>query len=194
MLTEQGLPTTLADAKAAYQGKLLAEVLEGAGRRLGRSLPEGWLGEYERRRAQAFEAGLRPIPGAAELAGALLRAGVQICVASQGRLEKTRLSLSLTGLDGLFADSARFSADQVPRGKPHPDLFLFAAASMGFEPAGCVVIEDTAGGVRAARGAGMDVFGYAAETDAGVLAQEGARPVTTLLELIPVLAVADAEA
>jgi HAD superfamily hydrolase (TIGR01509 family) len=187
MLTEQGLPTTLAEAKATYQGLLLADVLAGAQQRLGHPLPNSWIDEYERRRAAGFEARLKPIPGAAELARALLDAGVQICVASQGRLEKTRRSLSLTGLDVLFGQAARFSAEQVPRGKPHPDLFLFAAARMGFAPSRCVVIEDTPSGVSAARSAGMEVFGYAAETEARELEQAGARAVARLSELIPVL-------
>jgi HAD superfamily hydrolase (TIGR01509 family) len=188
MLTEQGLPTTLAEAKAAYQGRRLEEVLRGAEERLGCALPEGWLDEYQLRRQLAFEAGLTPVPGAGELTEALLDAGHSVCVASQGRLEKTRRSLSLTGLADHFGESARFSADQVPRGKPHPDLFLFAAARMGFDPDGCVVIEDTPLGVAAARDAGMRVFGYAGETEAGVLAGAGAEVVSSLIELVPVLA------
>jgi HAD superfamily hydrolase (TIGR01509 family) len=187
MLTEQGLPTTLAGAKATYQGLLLEEVLAGAEARLGRALGAGWLGEYERRRAAVFDAELKPIPGAGELIGALVGAGQAICVASQGRLEKTRRSLLLTGLDAFFEEGARFSAEQVPRGKPHPDLFLFAAASMGFAAAQCVVIEDTPSGVKAARSAGMRVFGYAGETEPAVLEQAGAQVVSRLTELVPLI-------
>jgi HAD superfamily hydrolase (TIGR01509 family) len=183
MLTEQGLPTTLAEAKATYQGLLLREVLTSAESRLGRALPEGWLGEYERRRAAVFDAELKPILGAGELIDTLVGAGRAICVASQGRLEKTRRSLSLTGLDAFFDEAARFSAEQVPRGKPHPDLFLFAAASMGFAAADCVVIEDTPSGVIGAVSAGMRVFGYAGETEPAVLERAGARVVSSLAEL-----------
>lgn len=187
MLTEQGLPTTLPAAKAAYQGLLLEEVLAGAEARLGRALPAGWLGEYERRRAAVFDSELQPIQGAGELIGALVGAGHAICVASQGRLEKTRRSLSLTGLDAFFDEPARFSAEQVPRGKPHPDLFRFAAAGMGFAPADCVVIEDTPSGVTAARSAGMRVFGYAGETEPAVLERAGARVVSSLTDLVPLI-------
>jgi HAD superfamily hydrolase (TIGR01509 family) len=194
MLTEQGLATTLGEAKAAFQGLLLRDVLTVAEEQLGRSLPEDWLQEYERRRALAFDAGLKPVPGAAELIEALGGAGLQICVASQGRLEKTRRSLALTGLDAYFGECTRFSAYQVPRGKPHPDLFLFAAARMGFAPEVCTVVEDTPSGAAAARSAGMQVFGYAAETDAGELEQMGARTVTSLTQLVPVLTGAVREA
>ena len=77
-------------------------------------------------------------------------AGVPVCVASQGKLAKTRLTLGLAGLDRLIPSDAVFSAYSVPRGKPHPDLFLYAAEQMGADPAGCVVVEDTPLGVTAA--------------------------------------------
>ncbi len=102
-------------------------------------------------------------------------------------LEKTRRSLSLTGLDGLFEERWRFSAEQVPRGKPHPDLFLHAAATMGFTPPECVVVEDTPSGVTAARRAGMRVFGYAGETEPAVLEQAGAHVVRSLGEILPLI-------
>ena len=53
-------------------------------------------------------------------------AGVKACVASQGKVSKTDLTLSLTGLRDLFDEHELFSAHTVPRGKPHPDLLLHA--------------------------------------------------------------------
>jgi beta-phosphoglucomutase-like phosphatase (HAD superfamily) len=53
-----------------------------------------------------------------------------------------------------------FSAMQVDRGKPAPDLFLFAAAQMNTPPARCLVVEDSVPGVTAARAAGMTVLGF----------------------------------
>ena len=187
MLTEQGMSTTMAEAKATYQGMLLQEVLATAQSQLGRALPPDWLEEYQRRRAAVFDAELQPVPGARELIGELLAGGQAICVASQGRLEKTDRSLSLTGLAELIDESWRFSAEQVPRGKPHPDLFLLAARTMGFEPSECVVVEDTPSGVAAGRSAGMRVFGYAGETEAGVLELAGAEVVLSLGELVPLI-------
>jgi beta-phosphoglucomutase-like phosphatase (HAD superfamily) len=55
-----------------------------------------------------------------------------------------------------------FSADMVARGKPHPDIFLFAAAKLGVRPDECLVIEDSANGIRAAVAAGMAVVGLCA--------------------------------
>jgi HAD superfamily hydrolase (TIGR01509 family) len=182
-LTEEGLPTTLAQARRDYQGLLLAEIDSRAQAKLGRPLAEDWLERYERDRAGAFRRELRAVPGAGETVKRIRAAGVSVCVASQGKLEKTRLSLRLTKLDGLFAENALFSAYSVARGKPHPDLFLHAAAGMGAEPAGSVVIEDTPSGVAAAVSAGMRVFGYAADSDEQALRRAGAQTLLALDEL-----------
>jgi len=184
-LSAEGLPTTLAEARKAYQGLLLGEVLHDAEARLGHSLPSDWLARYERDRTEAFRRELRAVPGAAQTVAAFSAAGVEVCVASQGKLEKTRLSLELTGLRHLFDERALFSAEQVARGKPHPDLFLHAAHTIGAAPGECVVVEDSPSGVRAASAAAMRVFGYAADSDAGALERAGAELVWSLGEVPP---------
>ena len=183
MLTEEGLSTTLAESRRDYQGLLLADILADAEAKLGRTLPAGWLEQYERERSTAFREGLRPIAGVAQAVKRIREAGVAVCVASQGKLEKTRLSLQITGLDDLFGDDALFSAYQVPRGKPHPDLFLHAAQTMGASPSRCTVIEDTPSGVRAAIAAGMKVLGFCADSDEQALRQAGAQTFGSLEDL-----------
>jgi HAD superfamily hydrolase (TIGR01509 family) len=190
MLSAEGLPTTLGEARRDYQGLLLTEVLTGAEAKLGRRLPEGWLARYERERAVAFRRELRPVPGAADAVRRVSGAGITVCVASQGKLEKTRLSLELTGLRDLFAEGALFSAWSVPRGKPHPDLFLRAASAMGAAPARCVVVEDTPSGVTAAVSAGMPVLGYVADSDETALRAAGAEVLRALAELPALLGIA----
>ena len=182
-LTEQGLPTTLAQSRRDYQGLLLAEIDSRAQAKLGRPLAQDWLQRYERDRAAVFRRELRAVPGVAEAVRRIKAAGVAVCVASQGKLEKTRLSLKLTRLDPLFGDEVLFSAYSVPRGKPHPDLFLHAAQTMAAEPARCVVIEDTPSGVTAAVAAGMRVLGYAADSDASALRRAGAEVFMAMEEL-----------
>jgi beta-phosphoglucomutase-like phosphatase (HAD superfamily) len=71
----------------------------------------------------------------------------------------------------------------VERGKPHPDLFLLAADSMGFEPARCVVVEDGVPGVEAGRRAGMRVLGYAPADSAGRLRLAGAETFASMADL-----------
>jgi HAD superfamily hydrolase (TIGR01509 family) len=182
-LTREGLPTTRAEARRDYQGLLLADIRARAEAKLGGQLPEDWLDRYEHERAEAFHRELRPVPGAAEAVQRISAAGVSVCVASQGKLEKTSLSLSLTGLRSLFPRDALFSAYSVPRGKPHPDLFLHAAAAMNAKRSSCVVVEDSASRVTAAVSAGMRVFGYAADTDELALHQAGAEILRSLEDL-----------
>ncbi len=186
-LTEEGLPTTLTQARRDYQGLLLEEIDSRAQAKLGRPLAKDWLERYERDRATAFRRKLRAVPGAAEAVKRIRAAGVPVCVASQGKLEKTRLSLRLTQLDALFPDEALFSAHSVARGKPHPDLFLHAATTMGVEPSRCAVVEDTPSGVTAAVAAGMRALGYAADSDEAALRQAGAETLLVLDELPAVL-------
>jgi HAD superfamily hydrolase (TIGR01509 family) len=188
-LTAQGLPTTLAQSRRAYQGLLLAEIDSRAQARLGRPLAKDWLERYERDRAAVFRRDLRAIPEVAEAVRRIQAVGIAVCVASQGKLEKTRLSLKLTELAPLFPDETLFSAYSVPRGKPHPDLFLHAARTMAAEPARCVVVEDTPSGVTAAVAAGMRVFGYAADSDGSALREAGAEVFESMGDLPGLLGV-----
>jgi HAD superfamily hydrolase (TIGR01509 family) len=191
-LTRAGLPTSGAQATREYRGRLMSDVVARAEARLGAPLPPGFVAAYERARASAFERELQPVAGAAEAVRALTGAGVGVCVASQGTLEKTELTLGLTGLRGLFEAGALFSAAAVARGKPHPDLFLHAARAMGADPRRTVVVEDTAIGVSAAVAAGMRVVGYAAEGDEAALDDGRAQMIHALAELPAVLGVAPA--
>ena len=129
------------------------KVIEAA---LGRPLPADFEGRIEDGVAARLEQELRVLPG---VHGALERLAGRRCVASSTSLEPLRRNLALVGLIELF-DPHVFSASQVARGKPAPDVFLFAAAEMGAEPANCLVLEDSVPGVQAARAAGMRVAGF----------------------------------
>ncbi len=77
-----------------------------------------------------------------------------------------------------------FSASNVARGKPHPDIFLHAAAQIGVDPRDCIIIEDSASGVIAGRAAGSTVIGLLAaghirEGHAARLKKAGAHHVAT---------------
>jgi beta-phosphoglucomutase-like phosphatase (HAD superfamily) len=183
MLGDEGLSITAEQARREYQGLLLRDVVAHAERALGRPLPERWDELYEERRDAAFARELRVVADADGAVAAVRAAGMDACVASQGRLSKTRLSLAVTGLDALFDPRELFSAETVPRGKPHPDLFLHAAREMGSAPADAVVVEDTPTGVTAGVAAGMRVLGYAADSDEAALRAAGAETFTSMVEL-----------
>src|SRR4051794_34530316 len=96
-----------------------------------------------------------------------------------------RRTLGLTGLFDRF-EGRIFSADDVARGKPAPDLFLHAADRMGAAPARCAVVEDSAYGVAAARAAGMRAYGYGGGVTPGERLAVGTVVFTDMREL-PVL-------
>lgn len=124
---------------------------------LGHRLPDEWDARFEHLYREAFERDLTPVDGIVEV---LDRIPHPTCVASSGSHEKMRHTLGLTGLYEFFSGRI-FSATEVARGKPAPDLFLHAAERMGAEPTACAVVEDSQYGVGAARAAGMRGFGYA---------------------------------
>jgi HAD superfamily hydrolase (TIGR01509 family) len=123
---------------------------------LGVDLPEGFENSLTLRTLAAFERELKPFEGLREALSAL---GAPVCVASSSPPERIRASLRIVGYADLFGERV-YSAKEVPQGKPAPDLFLHAARSLGAPPRGCLVIEDSAPGVVAARRAGMTAFGF----------------------------------
>ena len=104
-----------------------------------------------------FEQALRPTDGIEAFLDATR--STPRCVASSSHPERIAHTLALTRLHDAFG-SYLFSATQVARGKPEPDLFLYAAKSMGAAHERCLVTEDSRYGVAAARSAGMTAIGY----------------------------------
>ena len=118
----------------------------------------------EERRAMLGE--LRAVSGVAGVVRSVIAAGSEVCVASNGPPEAIALRLNLTGLYPWF-EGKLFSAAHVARGKPFPDVFLYAAETMGLYLAECAVIEDSKVGVQAGLAAGMRVFAYDGGVGAG---------------------------
>ena len=185
-LSACGLPTTPEQAVEFYKGRILRDVTARAEERHGAPLPDGWIEKFEADRAIAFKNELSAIDGARETVEAVKAAGVDVCVGTQGKPSKTKLTLGITGLRELFDEDAIFTAYEVPRGKPFPDLFLHAAQARGADPARTAVIEDTVLGVTAGVAAGMTVFGYATETPAEAIAAAGGQPFE-LMSQVPAL-------
>ncbi len=155
-LIAEGFPISIAEAMMLGIGKNRLNLTAEVEHRFGRSLPDKF---FETMRAQvdiAFERELRPIPGIEELLTGL---AVPRCVASNSHLDRVRHALSVTQLLPLFEPHV-FSASQVARGKPAPDLFLFAAGQLDARPQECLIVEDSTTGVEAAIAAGMPVVGF----------------------------------
>lgn len=155
-LVAAGIPVTSQDLLNRFVGTSSAAMFATLEREHGLCLPEDFASGIARRVLEVFDARLRPIPGIAELLAGLPDPK---CVASSSDPARIRHSLTLAGILGHFEPHI-FSATQVRRGKPAPDLFLFAAERMATPPARCLVIEDSVAGVTAARAAGMTVLGF----------------------------------
>lgn len=156
VLTQHGYPITAEQVHERFLGRSAREARHEVETELGRTLSDDYTAQLKATIDEVFGANLQPIPHIAETLGRLSQ---RICVASSGTPTRIRSSLTTTGLLGRF-DPHLFSALQVDRGKPAPDLFLFAAAQMNVSPDRCVVIEDSIPGVTAGVAAGMTVFGY----------------------------------
>jgi HAD superfamily hydrolase (TIGR01509 family) len=123
---------------------------------LGRRLPDDFEAQVKQATLQFYAGDLQAIAYVGEAIAAI---GLPKCVASSGTPEKIHHGLTCTGLYDRLAPHI-FSATQVERGKPAPDLFLFAAGRMQASPERCLVIEDSVPGVTGARAAGMTVLGF----------------------------------
>jgi len=179
-----GFETTLEESEAAFMGRSWGHMLEVVGERLGAPPPASFAAAYRRRLHAAYAARAVPaVPGIAAALDALDARGIPYCLASSGDHERIRGGLATAGLRERFAEEAIFSADDVGRGKPWPDLFLHAAERMGFEPAATTVVEDSPAGVQAGRAAGMTVLGYCGRTPERVLREAGARTFAAMSEL-----------
>jgi HAD superfamily hydrolase (TIGR01509 family) len=139
-----------------FLGRSYPTVLKVVRSDFGIVLPDSFEDDYRARLLAAFQRELRIMPGVRDV---LRRMGVPWCVATSSSRKRAEMSLDLVGLTGLVGDRL-FTAGEVANGKPAPDLFLHAAARMGWDPAGCLVVEDSLNGIRAARAAGMRVWRF----------------------------------
>jgi len=122
----------------------------------GRLIPEQFSTELSAGVRAAFLSALCPIEGVSSVLE-----GLQIphCVASSSDFDRVSFSLSLTGLAPHF-ERRLYTSQMVERGKPAPDLFLYAADKMQADPRRTLVIEDSVSGVMAGKAAGMTVWGF----------------------------------
>jgi HAD superfamily hydrolase (TIGR01509 family) len=155
-LADEGIEISAEEILERYTGISMAGMLADLEARYGRSLPD-FAARHQQRLRPLFEAGLRAIPGVIDALDGL---SCTACVASSGTHERLRHALGLVGLYDRFHPNI-FSANEVARGKPAPDLFLYAADRMGVTPRRCLVVEDSVAGVEAAVAAGMSAIGFA---------------------------------
>lgn len=167
----------------SLKGKAFSFCTELISKRINKPLPIHFEQDYRINTFEAFREKIQPIKGVKEVIESLT---IPFCVASSGPENKIRLNLEITGLLSFFEGNI-FSCYVIQKWKPEPDIFLWAAETMGFKPNECLVIEDSVSGVKAAKAGGFDVFGYTEHDFENELQSEASKTFNTmsaLLELI----------
>jgi HAD superfamily hydrolase (TIGR01509 family) len=178
-----GVHLSDAETREQFLGRSLADCMAIVERLRGTPAPPGSLDRYTAERDRVLREGVQAVEGVREVLETLT---IPYCIASSGGHDKMRITLGATKLMPLF-EGRLFSATEVPRAKPAPDIFLFAAERMGASAARTAVIEDTVNGVRAGHAAGMTVFGYVDLTPAERLIEAGATRTFTQMSELPAL-------
>lgn len=184
-LSKIGYATTKEDVVKRFTGMPSEAMYEIIERELGHALPSDFANQVKRDIMERYRTELRAIDGAKEVLSSL---EIPICVASSSNPAKLALGLVETGLYDLLYPNI-FSTALVKKGKPHPDLFLYAARKMNVDGSNCIVVEDSIAGVTAGRRAGMKVIGFVGGAHCGPgqsekLYQAGAETVIDDIRLL----------
>ena len=155
-LADLGVTIDLPYVARHFLGRSYPVVMQTIRQEFGLNLTPAFEEDYRERLLEGFRQGLQIIP---RVRGVLDSLAPPWCVATSSSPRRAEMSLSLVGLWPLVQDRL-FTASQVARGKPAPDLFLYAAARMDADPAKTLVIEDSLTGVQAGLAAGMTVWRF----------------------------------
>ena len=160
MLSDLGWQMTAQECFATFVGHAVIDQVPLIEMHSRKPVTPEWLALFRARRDQALHAQLKAVPNIHSAVDALHAAmRGRIAVASGADHGKVILQLTKVGLLPHF-EGRTFSGVEQPRNKPHPDVYLAAAAALGVPIARCAVVEDTPNGARAGVAAGAIVFGY----------------------------------
>jgi len=156
VLAEIGVIVDLPFVYQNFVGHSFTTVAASYAHEHGRNVPSDFVEEYRRRLLESFEGRLKPMAG---IEAVLADLTVPTCVATGSSPTRVAKSLDVTGLAHHFSGNV-FSTNLVGRGKPHPDIFFYAAKAMGVDPQACLVIEDSTAGVNGAKTADMTTWHF----------------------------------
>lgn len=187
MLAEQGWQLSAEECLAIFVGKMVRDEKNRIERETGRPLTEDWLAGFRERRNAALAQELQVVTNAREAVHEVhARLDARIACASGADRPKLELQLRKVGLYDYF-DGRIFSGHELPRSKPHPDVYLAAAAALAAEPRRCAVVEDSLTGVAAGLAAGATVFAYVPQGDGAAFRAAGVAEVFTDMAELPAL-------
>ncbi len=160
LMSELGVKMTAKDVNRLSQGLTDRDMWRKFEHEYEVTIPHELTTRYNREELALLRTGVHAVEGVESAIRSFGHHDQPICVASSGPQAKLAVTLGVTGLGSYFHGDV-FSASQVENGKPAPDLFSFAARSMGVTPERCVVIEDSRNGILAGLAAGMTVLAFA---------------------------------
>lgn len=177
LMAAEGLPTTTDELRQRFLGVSIQSIVSHIAEALDRDDLPDFARAFEERLLARYPAELRVIPGIPALLDDLAARGVAAAIATGSSVHRLGITLRVAGLADRFGDRV-FSADQVRRGKPAPDLFLLAADRLGIPPEACAVMEDSPHGIVGARAAGMRAVGFTGGTHLAGMQDDHAQRLT----------------
>ena len=156
ILGRYGAPVDVDETLDRFLGRSSSAVREYFLARTGKPLPDSFHSDLLQQLEQSFRGSLKLMPHVRAVLDAIDR---PYCLASSSDPDRVQMTLAVTHLADYFCDRV-YTAAMVAHGKPAPDIFLYAAAQMGVEASGALVIEDSVNGVLAGKAAGMTVWGF----------------------------------
>jgi HAD superfamily hydrolase (TIGR01509 family) len=187
MLAQRGWALSEEECLALFVGKMVKDERARIERHTGLPLTEAWLAAFRARRNAALEQELRIVPNVrAAVHTVHERLDARIACASGADRHKVELQLRKVGLQSYF-DGRIFSGHEMPRSKPHPDVYLAAAAALQAAPQRCAVVEDTLTGAAAGLAAGAIVYAYVPHGDGAAFERAGVAAVFTDMAQLPAL-------
>lgn len=183
MAKELGAKLQFEDAVFSLKGKSFKYCLGLIQELTGSKIPDDFEKEYRHKTFEAFENEIKPVEG---IKSVLENLTIPFCTASSGPRNKIQLNLEVTGLLSFFEGNI-FSCYTIQKWKPEPDVFLWAAKTMGFKPEECLVIEDSVPSVKAALAGGFDVFGYTAQDDNNELEDLATKTFNSMSRLLDMI-------
>jgi len=166
-LTGIGHPTTAQDSMDRFMGLSGAEFIAAIERWIGRRLPQDFATIRAAENDRAIREGVAAVAGAVAFVRAL-PADLPRAIVSSSSTEWIRAHLAHIGLGDAFGDHIYSGKEHVARGKPAPDLYLYAADRVGVAIADCAILEDSPVGATGAVASGAYVIGLCAGTHCGI--------------------------
>ncbi|MEP1490268.1 MAG: HAD family hydrolase [Algibacter sp.] len=183
MANAHGADIDLVYGMKHFKGSFMKACLEKISKLATVPLIENFESEYRQKSFEAFKQNVKAVEGVKKVLDNL---NIPFCVASSGPEDKIKLNLKLTELLPYFENKI-FSCYAIQKWKPEPDVFLWAAKSMGFKPEECLVVEDSLSGVRAAKAGDFDVFGFVAHDYNNELKEEATNTFNTMNSLLSMI-------